>query len=59
VQLRGLASSHAELGRKLDQLEQKYDAQFRIVFQAIRELMRPVEPGESKEIGFRALADRR
>lgn len=39
VRLRRLLASHAELARKLDQLESKYDDQFRIVFDAIRALM--------------------
>jgi hypothetical protein len=52
VQLRGLLVSHKELARRLDDLESRYDAKFRVVFQAIRELMRlPVAP--RKEIGFR------
>ncbi len=41
VRLRELLSSHADLRRKLEALEQKYDAQFRVVFDAIRELMEP------------------
>jgi len=52
VQLRQFSSSHADLTRKLDDMEKKYDAQFRIVFDAIRELMKPPEP-KKKEIGFR------
>ncbi|MBI4502234.1 MAG: ORF6N domain-containing protein [Gemmatimonadetes bacterium] len=54
VSLRALASSHAELARKIDQLERKYDRQFKVVFDAIRELMRPLTPEERKQIGFRA-----
>jgi hypothetical protein len=42
---------HADLARKLSALEKKYDAQFRIVFDAIRDLMAPpVKP--RKPIGF-------
>lgn len=41
VRLRQVLSSHAQLSRKLDALEQKYDAQFRGVFDAIRGLMTP------------------
>ncbi len=47
VRLRRMLSSNAELAKKLDALERKYDAQFRVVFQAIRELM------TRKKIGFR------
>jgi hypothetical protein len=53
VQLRQLMHSHAELARKLEALEQRYDAQFRVVFDAIRELMAPPGP-EPARIGFRA-----
>ena len=51
VRLRRILASHADLARKLDSLEKKYDAQFRIVFDAIRELMAP--PAKSRhKIGF-------
>jgi hypothetical protein len=53
VRLRRMAGSVTELRRKLDALEQKYDAQFRMVFDAIRELMAPPAPGEKRRIGFR------
>jgi predicted Zn-dependent peptidase len=53
VRLRQLLESNVELARKLDALEQRYDSQFRVVFQAIRELMAPpVKP--PKRIGFGA-----
>jgi hypothetical protein len=51
VQLRQMLSSNVELSRKLKTLENKYDAQFKIVFDAIRELMKPPEP-KRKRIGF-------
>ena len=51
VRLRMMLASHAELARKLDALEKKYDAQFRVVFDAIRELMRPPDP-KKRPIGF-------
>lgn len=52
VRLRRMLESNAELARKLEALEEKYDAQFRVVFQAIRELMTP--PALTKpRIGFR------
>ena len=51
VQLRSVLASHRELSRRLDELESKYDGQFRVVFQAIRELMQPLPP--RKQIGFR------
>ena len=52
VELRGLLASHEELGRKLGEMEKKYDAQFKVVFDAIRQLMAP--PGKPRRsIGFR------
>ena len=51
ARLRHLLASHADLARKLEDLEKKYDKQFRVVFDALRELMRPSDP-PSKQIGF-------
>jgi len=51
VRLRQMLASHADLARRLDELEQNYDAQLRVVFDAIRELMAPPEPPK-KRIGF-------
>ena len=51
VRLRKLLSSNAELVRKLESLEKKYDTQFKIVFDAIRELMTPPAP-KQRPIGF-------
>jgi hypothetical protein len=51
VRLRQLLASNAELSRQLAALEKKYDAQFKIVFDAIRQLMPPPEP-KRREIGF-------
>jgi len=51
VRLRQLLATHADLARKLDELEKKYDEQFRVVFEALRELMNPPEPPR-KGIGF-------
>jgi phage regulator Rha-like protein len=52
VKLREMIASHKDLARRLDNLEGKYDSQFKIVFDAIRELMTPPEP-KKKKIGFR------
>jgi len=52
VRLRRLLASHADLARKLDALERKYDAQFKAVFDAIRQLMAPPEPKPRRRIGF-------
>ena len=43
VLLRQLLATHTDLARKLTALEQKYDDQFRVVFDAIRALMAPPE----------------
>jgi hypothetical protein len=52
VKLREMIASHKDLAKKLESLEKKYDAQFKIVFDAIRELMEPPEP-RRKRIGFK------
>jgi hypothetical protein len=51
VRLREILATHRDLARKLAELESKYDAQFRVVFDAIRELMQPPIPPR-KRIGF-------
>ena len=51
VRLRNLLSSNAELLSRLEELERRYDEQFQIVFDAIRELMRPPETPQ-RRIGF-------
>jgi hypothetical protein len=52
TQLRGMLAAHADLAHKMESLERKYDGQFRVVFEAIRELMTPQIPAK-KTIGFR------
>lgn len=52
VKLRQILASHQELARELKKLEKKYDHQFKVVFDAIRQLMTP-SPAQSKTIGFR------
>jgi hypothetical protein len=52
VRLREILAAHKDLARKLDELEKKYDEQFRVVFDVIRQLMRPVEKAK-RQIGFR------
>jgi hypothetical protein len=53
VRLRQMLVAHADLARKLAALEKKYDAQFKVVFDAIRKLMSPPE-GKKRPIGFAA-----
>ena len=52
VRLREMISSNKALARRLSDLEKKYDGQFRVVFEAIRELMAEPTP-KSRRIGFR------
>jgi len=52
VRLRQMIEADAGLARKLAALERRYDSQFKVVFDAIRELMAPPAPAR-KRIGFR------
>jgi hypothetical protein len=54
VKLRELLATHKDLALKLDALEKKYDAQFQVVFDAIRKLMEPDELPPRQQIGFEA-----
>jgi hypothetical protein len=54
VRLRRILSSHADLATKLSDLEAKYDKQFAVVFEAIRQLMEPPAETPRQRIGFRA-----
>jgi tetrahydromethanopterin S-methyltransferase subunit G len=57
VSLKRTALTYGELKRKIDTMEKKYDEQFAIVFQAIKQLLEPLPTKEKKVIGFHA--DRR
>jgi hypothetical protein len=52
VRLRQLIDSHKDLRQKLQTLEKKYDKQFKVVFEAIHQLMIPVAPAKKRSIGF-------
>ncbi len=54
VKLRGMLGEHSDLKRKLNTLEKKYDENFRMVFDAIHELMDEPVPGAygRRRIGF-------
>lgn len=55
VRLREILSTHKDLARKLEELEKKYDENFRVVFEAIRQLMAPpAAVGKKRRIGFHA-----
>jgi len=56
VRLRQMLATNAELARKLEALEKKYDAQFKVVFDAIRHLMEP-SSRPKREIGFHVKYD--
>jgi hypothetical protein len=51
VKLREMLATHKDLARKLEEMEKKYDAQFKVVFDAIRQMMATPEP-RKKKIGF-------
>jgi hypothetical protein len=51
VRLREMLASNAELNRRLDELERSYDGKFRVVFEALRQIMKPPVP-HRKPIGF-------
>lgn len=56
VRMRQILAANAELARRLDALEQKYDGQFSVVFDAIRKLMAPPPEDAARsrrKIGFR------
>jgi hypothetical protein len=54
VRLRQMLGANEELARKLATLERRYDAQFRVVFDAIRELMTPAAAAPKAPIGFQS-----
>jgi hypothetical protein len=53
VRLREELGAHKDLARRLAELEKKYDSQFKVVFDAIRQLMEPAKP-KPRRIGFHA-----
>jgi hypothetical protein len=62
VRLRRLLDTNRDLARKLEELETRYDTQFKAVFDAIRDLMAPPLPPAKERIGFhraRGAADAR
>ncbi len=53
TQLRRMLLTNRDLRHKIEEMERKYDKQFAIVFQAIRELLKPLPEKERRVIGFR------
>lgn len=58
VRLRQMLGSNVQLASKVEELEKRYDRQFRVVFDAIRQLMSPPEP-KRKQIGFHSKSIKR
>jgi ORF6N domain len=52
VRLRQILATHKDLAAKLEAMEQKYDQQFKVVFEILRELMEPPRGPEKGRIGF-------
>jgi len=52
IQLKRMLLTNADLRRKIEEMERKYDKQFAIVFQAIKQLLEPAPAKEKKIIGF-------
>jgi ORF6N domain len=57
VRLRRILASNGELSRKMAALERRYDAQLKVVFDAIRELMAPIGSPRKRRVGFGPWAD--
>ena len=57
VRLREMLAGHKVLARKLETMESKYDARFRVVFTELRKLMEPPAERAKPSIGFRARKD--
>jgi hypothetical protein len=57
VRLREILATHKDLARKLRKMEKKYDTQFKVVFEAIRELMEPELVPPKRQIGFTTKED--
>lgn len=56
TKLREMLATHTDLKKKIEELEKKYkdhDKQFKIIFEAINQLLKPPEKSD-KKIGFRA-----
>ena len=59
VRLRRILATHEDLARRLVALERKYDQQFRVVFDAIRQIMKPEPPRKSGNLGFIVILTRK
>lgn len=52
VKMRAIVNTQRDLAQKVAEMEKKYDAQFRVVFPAIKRLMAPEPVPPSRRIGF-------
>jgi hypothetical protein len=52
VQIKRLGLTVLDIRRKIDGMERKYDHQFRVVFDALRQLISPASPKKTKRMGF-------
>jgi len=52
IKMREISLSNGELKRKIESMEKKYDHQFQVVFKAIKRLLEPPNPKQTKKIGF-------
>lgn len=53
IQLKRMLLTNADLRRKIEGIEKKYDKQFAIVFKAIKQLLEPLPVKSKPPIGFR------
>ena len=53
VRMRRMLSEHADLAARLDRLEREYDGKFKVIFEAIRQLMLPPAEPRRQRIGFK------
>jgi len=52
TRIRDMVTNYGDLVKRIDEMEQKYDENFRIVFDAVRQLVNPPEDEKTK-IGFK------
>jgi hypothetical protein len=52
TKIREFIFNHKKLQRKIEELERKYDTQFRVVFDAIKEIEGPIKQKQNRRIGF-------
>ena len=57
TKLREILLSNEDLRRKIEAMEKKYDHQFQIVFQAIKQLLEPAPKKSKRRIGFQPTSD--